>query len=206
MDDRLAEGVERFARKHIHADAELDVLFAKRIAYQAAHAETNHRELVQLTRARNLPLASHDDTTADHVAEAIRDGVALAEFPTTVEAAQALHAAGIRVLMGAPNLVRGGSHAGNIATQELACAGALDVLSSDYVPASLLHSAFLLREGFSLSMPEAIAPITSNPAALLGLADRGRIAVGLRADLVQVREIGATPTVVAVWRQGRRIA
>src|SRR5215475_5822479 len=132
-------------------DAELDVLFAKRIAYQAAHAETNHRHLVDLARARNVPLASHDDTTADHVAEAIRDGVALAEFPTTVEAAQALHAAGIRVLMGAPNLVRGGSHAGNIATQELARAGALDVLSSDYVPASLLMAA--------LRLPEAVADI-----------------------------------------------
>ncbi|MBV8287481.1 MAG: alpha-D-ribose 1-methylphosphonate 5-triphosphate diphosphatase, partial [Hyphomicrobiales bacterium] len=132
-------------------DAELDVLFAKRIAYQAAHAEGNHRDLVGLARARNVPLASHDDTTADHVAEAIRDGVALAEFPTTVEAAQALHAAGIRVLMGAPNLVRGGSHAGNIATQALARAGALDVLSSDYVPASLLMAA--------LRLPQAVADI-----------------------------------------------
>jgi alpha-D-ribose 1-methylphosphonate 5-triphosphate diphosphatase len=75
------------------SDAELDVLFAKRIAYQAAHAEANHHELVALARARNVPLASHDDTTADHVAEAMRDGVSLAEFPTTVEAAQALHAA-----------------------------------------------------------------------------------------------------------------
>src|SRR5499433_96210 len=130
-------------------DAELDVMFAKRIAYQAAHAETNHRQLVALARARNVPLASHDDTTPDHVAEALRDGVALAEFPTTVEAAQTLHAAGIRVLMGAPNLVRGGSHAGNIATQELARAGALDVLSSDYVPASLLMAA--------LRLPEAVA-------------------------------------------------
>ena len=68
----------------------------------------------------NTPLASHDDTTPEHVAEAIRDGVSIAEFPTTVEAAQALHAAGVRVLMGAPNLVRGGSHAGNVATAELA--------------------------------------------------------------------------------------
>jgi alpha-D-ribose 1-methylphosphonate 5-triphosphate diphosphatase len=76
-------------------DPELDVLFAKRIAYQAAHAETNHRELVDLARTCNVPLASHDDTTSDHVAEAIRDGVSLAEFPTTVEAAQALHKAGI---------------------------------------------------------------------------------------------------------------
>ena len=84
--------------------------------------------------------------------------------------------------------------------------GLLDVFSSDYVPASLLHSAFLLREGFGIAMPEAIAPITSCPADLLGLTDRGRIAPGLRADLVRVREVGTTPTVVAVWREGQRIA
>src|SRR5580692_5286317 len=104
------------------SDAELDVMFAKRIAHQAANAAGNYRGLVELAQAHHVPLASHDDTTLDHVADAVRDRVAIAEFPTTVEAAQALHAAGIRVLMGAPNLVRGGSHAGNIATQELACA------------------------------------------------------------------------------------
>src|SRR4029078_13484174 len=89
-------------------------------------------------------LASHDDTTSEHVAEAIRDRVSIAEFPITVQTSQALHAAGVRVLMGAPNLVRGGSHAGNVATAELARAGALDVLSSDYVPASLLMAALVL--------------------------------------------------------------
>src|SRR5882757_3323908 len=101
-------------------DAELDVLFARRIEYQAAYAETNHRQIVELARTHGTPMASHDDTTLDHVDEAIRDGVSIAEFPTTVEAAKALHAAGVRVLMGAPNLVRGGSHAGNVATRELA--------------------------------------------------------------------------------------
>lgn len=150
--------------------------------------------------------ASHDDTTPEHVAEAVACGCTIAEFPTSIIAAEAARAAGMAIVMGAPNLIIGGSHSGNVAAAELAARGLLDVFSSDYVPASLLHSAFLLREGFSLSMPEAMAPITSNPAALLGLTDRGRIAVGLRADLVQVREIGATPTVVAVWRQGRRIA
>src|SRR6185312_16439592 len=155
-------------------DAELDVLFAKRIAYQAAHAETNHRELVQLARARNLPLASHDDTTADHVAEAIRDGVALAEFPTTVEAAQSLHAAGIRVLMGAPNLVRGGSHAGNIATVDLARAGVLDVMSSDYMPASLLMAALQLPKVVpAIDLPAAVRTVTETPAEAVGLGDRG---------------------------------
>ena len=188
-------------------DAELDVLFAKRIAYQAAHAETNHRDLVGLARARNVPLASHDDTTADHVAEAIRDGVSLAEFPTTVEAAQALHAAGIRVLMGAPNLVRGGSHAGNIATQELARAGALDVLSSDYVPASLLMAALRLPQAVAdIELAAAIRMVSKTPAEAVGLRDRGEIAVGKRADLIRVRVVHDVPAVRSVWRSGRRVA
>jgi alpha-D-ribose 1-methylphosphonate 5-triphosphate diphosphatase len=188
-------------------DAELDVLFAKRIAYQAAHAETNHRDLVGLARARNVPLASHDDTTADHVAEAIRDGVSLAEFPTTVEAAQALHAAGIRVLMGAPNLVRGGSHAGNIATQALARAGALDVLSSDYVPASLLMAALRLPEAVAdIELAAAIRMVSKTPAEAVGLRDRGEIAVGKRADLIRVRVVHDVPAVRSVWRSGRRVA
>src|SRR5215467_13130973 len=188
-------------------DAELDVLFARRIAYQAAHAETNHRQLVDLAHARNVPLASHDDTTPDHVAEALRDGVALAEFPTTVEAAQALHAAGIRVLMGAPNLVRGGSHAGNIATQELARAGALDVLSSDYVPASLLMAALRLPEAVAgIGLAAAVCMVSKTPAEAVGLSDRGEIAVGKRADLIRVRVAHDVPAVRSVWRGGRRVA
>ena len=130
-------------------DAELDIVFAKRIEYQAAHAATNYRQIVDLARIHGTPLASHDDTTLDHVADAVRDRVSIAEFPTTVEAAVALHAAGVRVLMGAPNLVRGGSHAGNVATEELARVGALDALSSDYVPASLLMAALWLPQGGS---------------------------------------------------------
>jgi alpha-D-ribose 1-methylphosphonate 5-triphosphate diphosphatase len=188
-------------------DAELDVLFAKRMAYQAAHAETNHRELVDLARAHNVPLASHDDTTPDHVAEAIRDGVSLAEFPTTIEAAQALHAAGIRVLMGAPNLVRGGSHAGNIATQELARVGALDVLSSDYMPASLLMAALRLPEVVpDIGLATAIRMVSKTPAEAVGLHDRGEIAIGKRADLIRVRLARDVPAVRSVWRAARRVA
>jgi alpha-D-ribose 1-methylphosphonate 5-triphosphate diphosphatase len=188
-------------------EAELDVLFARRIAHQAAHAEANHRDIVALARASNTPLASHDDTTPDHVAEAIRDGVAIAEFPTTVEAAQALHAAGIRVLMGAPNLVRGGSHAGNVATAELARAGALDVLSSDYVPASLLMAALYLPKAVpGISLPAAIRTVSKTPAEAVGLRDRGEIAVGKRADLIRVRVVGDVPAVRSVWCSGRRVA
>jgi alpha-D-ribose 1-methylphosphonate 5-triphosphate diphosphatase len=188
-------------------DAELDVLFARRIEYQAANAETNHRRIVELARSHGTPMASHDDTTLEHVDEAIRDGVSIAEFPTTVEAAQALHAAGVRVLMGAPNLVRGGSHAGNVATQELARAGALDVLSSDYVPASLLMAGLCLPKAVpGLGLPEAIRTVTKTPAEAVGLMDRGEIAVGKRADLIRVRVAHDVPAVRSVWRGGRRVA
>ena len=188
-------------------DAELDVLFARRLEHQAAHAEANHRDIVALARSHDTPLASHDDTTCDHVAEAIRDGVSIAEFPTTVETAQALHAAGVRVLMGAPNLVRGGSHAGNVATAELARAGALDVLSSDYVPASLLMAALVLPKSVpTIGLAEAIRTVTKTPAEAVGLTDRGEIAVGKRADLIRVRVAGDVPAVRSVWRDGRRVA
>jgi alpha-D-ribose 1-methylphosphonate 5-triphosphate diphosphatase len=189
------------------SDAQLDVLFARRIASQAAHAEINHREIVALARSTNTPLASHDDTTPEHVAEAVRDGVAIAEFPTTVDAAQALHAAGIRVLMGAPNLVRGGSHAGNVATADLARAGALDVLSSDYVPASLLMAALYLPKAVpGIALAAAVRTVSKTPAEAVGLRDRGEIAVGKRADLIRVRVVGDVPAVRSVWRGGRRVA
>ena len=192
--------------RDVQSEADFQALLARRLREQQDHAQRHRQEVLRLLDGHAAVRASHDDTTPEHVAEAVACGCTIAEFPTSIIAAEAARAAGMAIVMGAPNLIIGGSHSGNVAAAELAARGLLDVFSSDYVPASLLHSAFLLREGFSLSMPEAMAPITSNPAALLGLADRGRIAVGLRADLVQVREIGATPTVVAVWRQGRRIA
>jgi alpha-D-ribose 1-methylphosphonate 5-triphosphate diphosphatase len=188
-------------------DAELDTLFAKRLQYQAAHAATNYRQLVDLARCRGIPLASHDDTTLEHVQEAIRDKVAIAEFPTTVEAAAALHAAGVCVLMGAPNLVRGGSHAGNVATAELADAGALDILSSDYVPSSLLMAALQLpRVSPAIDMAAAVRTVTKTPAEAVGLHDRGEIAVGKRADLIRVRAVDNVAAVRSVWRDGRRVA
>ena len=110
------------------------------------------------------------------------------------------------VVMGAPNLVLGGSHSGNVSAQQLARHGLLDALSSDYVPVSLLHGAFQLHRTLRMPLPQAIAPISRNPAAMIGLEDRGAIAPGLRADLVRARLIGETPSVVAVWREGERVA
>jgi alpha-D-ribose 1-methylphosphonate 5-triphosphate diphosphatase len=189
------------------SDAELDVLFAKRHEYARLHLADNYRDLVRLAHRHGTPLASHDDTTLDHVDQALHDNVAIAEFPTTIAAAERLHASGVRVLMGAPNLVRGASHSGNVATADLARAGILDVLSSDYVPQSLLLAAMALpRVVPDISLPSAIRTVTKTPAEAVGLADRGEIAVGKRADFVRVRMVRDLPVVVSVWRQGRRVA
>ena len=188
------------------SDAELDRLFARRLEYQAMHAADNYRALVALARDHGKRLASHDDTTLEHVAQAIDDQVSIAEFPTTIEAAQALHRAGIRVLMGAPNLVRGGSHSGNVATAELAELGVLDVLSSDYMPASLLMAALLLPERVpAIELATAIRTVSKNPAAAVGLEDRGEIAPGKRADLIRVRTARGVPMVRTTWRCGKRV-
>jgi len=130
----------------------------------------------------------------------------IAEFPTTLEAARAAKAYGLAVIAGAPNLVMGRSHSGNVSVAELATTGLLDILSSDYVPASALHGAFLLHQRHGLSLPDAIACVTSTPAERVGLDDRGEIAPGRCADLVRVRVVDDLPLVVAVWRDGRRVA
>jgi alpha-D-ribose 1-methylphosphonate 5-triphosphate diphosphatase len=188
-------------------DGELDLMFDQRREQARRHAAPNYRDLVGMAHARGIPLASHDDTTAEHVARSIADRVAIAEFPTTVAAAQALHAGGVRVLMGAPNLVRGGSHSGNVATADLAHAGVLDVLSSDYVPASLLMAALDLPQAVpAISLPAAVRMVTKTAAEAVGLDDRGEIAAGKRADLVRVHVAKAVPVARSVWRAGRRVA
>ena len=188
-------------------DAELDVLFARRAAYQQEYAAKNLREIVALAQQHNVPLASHDDTTDENVADAIKDGIAVAEFPTTMEAARGLHRAGISVLMGAPNVVRGGSHSGNVAAIDLAQEGMLDILSSDYVPSSLLMGAMQLpRRVPGIELAAAIRTVTKTPAEAVGLADRGEIAIGRRADMIRVQVAGDIPVVRSVWREGRRVA
>lgn len=171
--------------------------------YSAVHRDA----LAKVCAERGITVASHDDATLAHVEEAKGHGVKLAEFPTSFEAAEASHKSGMSVLMGAPNVVRGKSHSGNIAARDLAKRGVLDVLSSDYVPLSLLHASFVLADEIDgISLPQAIAMVTSTPARTVSLDDRGRIEAGLRADLVRVRRTDGVPVIRSVWREGRRVA
>lgn len=172
---------------------------------QERHAGPNRLHFVAHARAHGIALASHDDTHPVHVEQAHAEGAAISEFPTRVEAARAARARGLSIIMGAPNVVRGGSHSGNVAAAELARLGLLDSLSSDYVPASLLMAALRLTEVAGFTLPQAIATVSLHPARSAGLDDRGAIAPGLRADLAQVRFDGVQPVVRAVWRAGVRV-
>jgi alpha-D-ribose 1-methylphosphonate 5-triphosphate diphosphatase len=179
----------------------------RRVARAARHSDRHREEIARRCRQAGVVLASHDDATVEHVRESVAHGVTLAEFPTTFEAAEAARASGLKILMGAPNVVRGGSHSGNVAARALLERGLLDILSSDYVPFSLLHAAFMVTTGEdAVPVPDAIATITRNPADAAGLADRGVIEPGRRADLVRVRIDHEVPLVRSVWREGRRVS
>ncbi|MBO3758550.1 alpha-D-ribose 1-methylphosphonate 5-triphosphate diphosphatase [Ciceribacter sp. L1K22] len=189
------------------SDEEFAHFVARRQESSARYAAPHRESLASVCAARSITIASHDDATLAHVEEAKGYGVRLAEFPTSLDAADASHAAGMSVLMGAPNVVRGKSHSGNIAARDLASRGVLDVLSSDYVPLSLLHAPFVLADEFeNITLPQALAMVTSTPAKTVGLDDRGHIAPGLRADLVRVRRDHGVPVVRSVWREGERVA
>lgn len=192
------------------SDARFDQQVAQSAALQQAYAEPHRRHFIAYARDQHIALASHDDTTADHVLQALGGGASISEFPTTVAAARAARQHRLSVVMGAPNVVRGGSHSGNVAAAELARLDLLDSLSSDYVPSSLLLAAFMLIDQIGFSMPKALATVSRNPAASVGMHDRGEIAIGKRADLVQLRLVAqpggpSQPFVVGVWRAGRRV-
>lgn len=192
------------AKKRSMTDAEFDDHVSHLLGLQEAHGARHEAEAVAHARRYGAVLASHDDTTSAHVAVSASHGIRLAEFPTTREAAEACHAHGIQVMMGAPNLIRGGSHSGNVAAHELAEAGLLDIISSDYVPSALMSSAFLLADLWD-DLPRAIATVTANPARAAKLEDRGRIAPGLYGDLVRVGRVEGTPVVRGVWCHGRQV-
>jgi alpha-D-ribose 1-methylphosphonate 5-triphosphate diphosphatase len=196
-----------YRKKRGLSDAEFERFVARRLEDSTRYSAMHRKAIVEACGKRGIALASHDDATVEHVEESKGFGVRLAEFPTSIEAARASHQAGMSVLMGAPNVIRGKSHSGNISARALADQRLLDVLSSDYVPFSLIHAPFVLADDENgMTLPEAIRLVTVAPACAVGLDDRGCIDAGLRADLVRVRRDRGVPVVRSVWREGRRVA
>jgi alpha-D-ribose 1-methylphosphonate 5-triphosphate diphosphatase len=196
---RYAERNQRFS------DAEFDAVIAQRRADQQAFAIPHRAAIVEASRALQLPLASHDDTLVADVEAAVGEGVTMSEFPTTVAAAHAARQHGMAIIMGGPNMVKGGSHSGNVSASELAKSDLLDIFSSDYVPSSLLLATFMLAGLDGWSLPKAVRTVTLNPARAIGLQDRGQVAVGQRADLLRVRMNRAgKPSVLQTLYGGQR--
>jgi alpha-D-ribose 1-methylphosphonate 5-triphosphate diphosphatase len=198
---------EYYQGKYGLTDEEMRACEAEQRALSLQWSDKNRQAINALCKARQIPMASHDDATKAHVAESHDLGLVLAEFPTTLEAARHSHQLDMHVLMGAPNVVRGGSHSGNIAAHELAKIGVLDVLSSDYFPLSLLESLFKLAEDPSndLDLPHATQLATRNPAHALGMMDRGELKVGLKADFILVKQVEGQVYVQSTWQKGRRV-
>ncbi|PZX38017.1 alpha-D-ribose 1-methylphosphonate 5-triphosphate diphosphatase [Roseinatronobacter thiooxidans] len=191
--------------KYGMTDSEFDTHVARQQALGAKVRAPHEAAAVGAARRYRAVLASHDDTTVGQVAASAAHGVRLAEFPTTLEAAEACHAQAIAVMMGAPNLIRGGSHSGNVAASALAAAGRLDILSSDYVPAALLQAAIRLGQSCG-DMARGFRAVTAAPANAAGLTDRGALREGLRADVIRVAVRGSVPMLRNVWVRGARVA
>ncbi len=209
--DRQSPDIDRWFAHMIHemevdeatGHAMMDELFErsrKRGAEVRAH-------VVRAAHAHAQPIMSHDDRTLAHADQAAAEGLAISEFPTTLIAAQRAREAGLAIVMGAPNYLRGGSQSGNVGVAELLAHGLVDALASDYIPRSPLDAAFRLAAdpAFPHDLPAALALVSDAPARMTGFPDRGRIEEGLRADLVAVRLVGDQPVVQAVWRAGKQV-
>lgn len=201
---------EYYMGKYHLSSEQMDEFVIEQVANSRTYSDRYRRAIVDICLERGLSVASHDDATLEHVEESAAYGMTIAEFPTTLEAAEACRRLGMSVLMGAPNIVRGGSHSGNIAAASLAKEGLLDILSSDYYPASLLQAAFALAAQLEDGEPgaglaKAVMTVSGAPARAAGLNDRGEVRVGLRADLIHARTHGTLPVIQQVWRQAKRV-
>lgn len=186
-------------------DADAQAVIDQRKHLQHAYGDENRRNIMSLCKEIGVPAASHDDTLEEHCTVAKEDGITISEFPTTLAAAGKARELGMAIIMGAPNMVRGESHSGNISARELAKHGLLDGFSSDYMPISLLHSAFILHQEFEVGLPAAIATVTTNIARFLHLHDRGVLEEGKKADVIRVRLENGLPVVKSIWKNGKLV-
>ncbi|MCJ8279275.1 MAG: phosphonate metabolism protein PhnM [Rivularia sp. ALOHA_DT_140] len=204
---RIEKYKEYYMGKHGVSAAQMEELIEFRLLEQKKYAPKNRQALVELSQEKGISIATHDDATVEHVEEAIDNKAEIAEFPTTLEAAKAAHNAGLKVLMGAPNLILGGSHSGNISAMELVLKDLVDIISSDYVPQSLLKSIFIIAEKTGKPIYETMQLFNSNPAKAIDIfQDRGSLEIGKRADFITVHNDGIVPRLTSTVCKGKRVA
>ncbi len=204
---RDLDALRRHNSRSERSESEVEEMIQLRIDQGHKYVQLNREKVLdRFKHHTGLVLASHDDTTEQHVLDGVRDGVLISEFPCSLEAAHCAKQHGLFTIAGAPNVVRGGSHSGNVSAIDLLKAKVLDGLSSDYVPSSLLQAVFVIANLEGWDLPKAVALVTSNNAVMANLHDRGSIQTGMRADFVRVAVINNTPIVREVYVGGQRVA
>jgi alpha-D-ribose 1-methylphosphonate 5-triphosphate diphosphatase len=187
----------------------IDDLVTERLAEAEALAGRRDQRIATvrtLAADGRIRLLAHDLEDAREVAAAHDWGAEVAEFPLTVSAAEEARSRDMTVVMGAPNVLRGGSHSGNVAAADLVERGLCTALASDYQPSTMLAAVLRLADDGACTLPRSVALVTSGPARVAGLTDRGRIEPGLRADLTLVSVDGPWPRVRATFRAPTRVA
>jgi len=162
------------------------------------------REIAELARKNGIPIASHDDDTVEKLELVQSLGVTISEFPITMEIAQKAKAQGMLTMAGAPNILLGGSHSGNLSAAEAIKASNIDILCSDYYPPALLHAVFALHERYGLKLVDVFKLVTLNPAKAVGMDQEiGSIKEGKKADLLIIETIDVDyPVVTSVMVDG----
>ncbi|MEL6206520.1 MAG: alpha-D-ribose 1-methylphosphonate 5-triphosphate diphosphatase [Pseudomonadota bacterium] len=212
MDHTPGQGQYRNLERHITqvasnqgvSESEARKIVADRIAKRTRPQEVvlaNLHAVSELCQSHGVPLASHDDDTVEKAHLMADLGVAISEFPVTMEAAEVAASRGIMAAMGAPNAMRGQSYSGNLSARAAHAKGLLGIIAADYHPGAILPAVRILAETDPGGLPGAAAMATANPARALGLDDRGRLAAGLRADLAIV-DPSAAARVIATFRNG----
>ncbi len=165
------------------------------------------KELGKVAMRRGIPIASHDDDTIEKLDVVSELGCTISEFPITMEVATDAHRRGLYTVAGAPNVLLGGSHSGNLSATEAIKAGVVNILCSDYYPAALLHSVFLLHKKHQLPLHQVIALVTVNPARAMGISENyGSVEEGKMADLLVIDDSNTWPTITHVFIQGRMVS
>lgn len=182
-------------------------------AEEAAQAKSRARDgavervetLLAHAQGLGIPTASHDDDSIHRIATMRNLGVAMSEFPINLDTARAAVSCGLPTILGAPNVLRGQSQSGSMRAIDAVRAGVASCLCSDYQPSTLIAAVFAVAAQTELTLAQAAALVTLNPAQACGLSDRGRIAPGMRADLVAVAQVGGQPLISHTWSAGRLV-
>jgi alpha-D-ribose 1-methylphosphonate 5-triphosphate diphosphatase len=202
---RDVEAYREYLARTYKTDADaLDTILTRKLE-AAQGAMERMKSLAEQARIHNVSIASHDDDSPDKVATVQALGAVISEFPINLETARAARENGLATLFGAPNILRGKSQSGNMRALDAVSSGVADCLCGDYSPAALLPSIMRLPSLTDISLCQAVAMVTVNPARAAGLSDRGEITIGKRADLVAVKMLGSLPQAEKVWVGGEPV-